>query len=298
MSEVYGSAVLDRIFAAVLVAVHPSVAPDTSVLARPAPPALIYPSEVSGGPFSPGLTAAAYISVNLRNGAVIYSKEAHQRRPIASLTKMMTGLLTAEQGNLSVKVRVPVAATRVEPTRDDLRAGGRYTRRMLLNSALIISANDSAYTLGYDLGGGNMRRFYGLMNDAAGDLGMIDTHYASANGLNDKTNRSSANDQAIMAWYALGDPTFRKVVSTRVKRVPWAAPIHVKEYRNHNRMLFTYRGTYGVKTGFTTAAGACLVVAVRRGNRNVLGVLLGSKDIWGDMPRLIDATLNKLPASG
>ena len=236
--------------------------------------------------------------MNLRNGAVIYAKEAHQRRPIASLTKMMTGLLTAEQGNLSVKVRVPVAATQVEPTRDDLRAGGRYTRRMLLNSALIISANDSAYTLGYDLGGGNMRRFYGLMNDAADDLGMIDTHYASANGLERQDEQVVGERPGDHGLVRARRPDVPQVVSTRVKRVPWAAPIHVKEYRNHNRMLFTYRGTYGVKTGFTTAAGACLVVAVRRGNRNVLGVLLGSKDIWGDMPRLIDATLNKLPASG
>ena len=296
MAEVYGSAVLDRIFAAVLLVVHPSVAPDTSVLARPAPPDLIYPSDVSGGPFSPGLTAQSYLSVNLANGAVIFARKPHQKRPIASLTKVMTGLLTAEQGNLSVKVRVPRAATHVEPTRDDLRAGGRYTRSMLLNSALMISANDAADTLGYDLGDGSMKRFYSLMNGAAHDLGMADTTYASANGLDDADNRSSANDQAIMAWYALGNRTFARVVSTKVKRVPWAAPIHVKEYRNHNRMLFGYRGTYGVKTGFTTAAGACLVVAVRRGNRNVLGVLLGSKDIWADMPRLIDATLNTVPA--
>ena len=292
----YGSAVLDRIFAAVLLVVHPSVAPDTSVLARPAPPDLVYPSDVSGGPFSPGLTAQSYLSVNLANGAVIFARKPHQKRPIASLTKVMTGLLAAEQGNLSVKVRVPRAATQVEPTRDDLRAGGRYTRSMLLNSALMISANDAASTLGYDLGDGSMKRFYSLMNGAAHDLGMADTTYASANGLDDADNRSSANDQAIMAWYALGNRTFARVVSTKVKRVPWAAPIHVKEYRNHNRMLFGYRGTYGVKTGFTTAAGACLVVAVRRGNRNVLGVLLGSKDIWADMPRLIDATLNTVPA--
>ena len=296
MAEVYGSAVLDRIFAAVLLVVHPSVAPDTSVLARPAPPDLVYPSDVSGGPFSPGLTAQSYLSVNLANGAVIFARKPHQKRPIASLTKVMTGLLAAEQGNLSVKVRVPRAATQVEPTRDDLRAGRRYTRSMLLNSALMISANDAADTLGYDLGDGSMKRFYSLMNGAAHDLGMADTTYASANGLDDADNRSSANDQAIMAWYALGNRTFARVVSTKVKRVPWAAPIHVKEYRNHNRMLFGYRGTYGVKTGFTTAAGACLVVAVRRGNRNVLGVLLGSKDIWADMPRLIDATLNTVPA--
>jgi D-alanyl-D-alanine carboxypeptidase (penicillin-binding protein 5/6) len=288
--------VLDRIFAAVLLAVHGAPAPDTSVLARPAPPALSYAAEVSSGPFSPALTAQAYISVNLENGAVIYAKQPHQKRPIASLTKIMTGMLVAERGDLLKRVRVPVAATRVEPSRDDLRAGGRYSRQLLLASALMISANDSAYALGYDLGGGSIKRFYGLMNEAAGDLGMTETHYASANGLDDTKNTSSANDQAIMAWYALGDPIFASVVSRRVKRVPWAAPIHMKEYRNHNRMLFGYRGTYGVKTGYTTVAGACLVVAVRRGNRNVLGVLLGSKNIWADMPRLVDATLQRVPA--
>ena len=296
MAEVYGSAVLDRIFAAVLLVVHPSVAPDTSVVARPAPPDLVYPSEVSGGPFSPGLTAQSYISVNLSNGAVIFAKEPHQKRPIASLTKVMTGLLAAEQGNLSVKVRVPRAATMVEPTRDDLVAGGRYTRSLLLNSALIISANDSAYALGYDLGGGSMKRFYALMNEAADDLGMDDTTYASANGLDDTRNKSSANDQAIMAWYALGDRTFARVVSTKVKRVRMGRADPRQGVPQPQQMLFNYKGTYGVKTGFTTAAGACLVVAVRRGNRNVLGVLLGSKNIWVDMPRLIDASLHKVPA--
>ena len=82
-----------------------------------------------------------------------------------------------------------------------------------------------------------------------------------------------------------------------VKRVPWAPPIHIKEYRNHNRMLFGYKGTYGVKTGFTTAAGACLVVGRPAREPNVLGCLLGSKNIWADMPRLIDASLQKVPPS-
>jgi len=284
-------AVLDRIFAAVLVAVHGAPAAPTAVIHRPAPPALIYPTQLSPGPS--GLTAESYLSVDLADGSVIFGRRPHQRRPIASLTKIMTGVLTAEAGGLDRRVRVPAAATKVEPNKDDLRAGGRYTRGLLLNSALMISANDSAYALGYDLGGGEMGRFYDLMNGAAADLGMGDTHYASANGLDDVRNRSSANDQAVVAWYALGDPTFRKIVGTKLKRVPWAAPVHLKEYRNHNRMLFGYRGTYGVKTGFTTKAGACLVVAVRRGNRNVLGVLLGSKNIWTDMPRLIDASLRR-----
>jgi D-alanyl-D-alanine carboxypeptidase len=286
-------AVLDRIFAAVLVAVHGAPAAPTAVIHRPAPPALIYPAQLSPGPFKPALSAESYITIDLADGSVIYGRRPHAKRPIASLTKIMTGILTSEQGDLGRRVRVPAAATRVEPNKDDLRAGRRYARKLLLESALMISANDSAYALGYDVGGRSMARFYGLMNGAAADLGMRDTHYASPNGLDDVRNRSSANDQAIVAWYALGDPTFRKIVGTRVKRVSWAAPVHVKEYRNHNKMLFGYRGTYGVKTGFTTKAGACLVVAVRRGNRNVIGVLLHSTNIWSDMPRLIDASLKR-----
>jgi len=285
-------AVLDRIFAAVLVAVHGAPAVPT-VIHRPAPPALIYPTVLSPGPFTPALSAKSYLSIDLADGSVIYGRRPHQRRPLASLTKMMTGIPTAERGDRGRRVRVPVAATKVEPNKDDLRPGARYTRGLLLESALMISANDSAYALGYDLGGGNMARFYGLMNGAAADLGMRDTHYASPNGLDDARNRSSANDQAIVAWYALGDPTFRRIVGTRLKRVSWAAPVHAKDYRNHNKMLFGYRGTYGVKTGFTTKAGACLVVAVRRGDRNVIGVLLDSRDIWTDMPRLIDASLKR-----
>jgi D-alanyl-D-alanine carboxypeptidase len=286
-------AVLDRIFAAVLLAVHGAPAAPTAVIHRPAPPALIYPAELSPGPFAPALSAQSYLSIDLADGSVIYGRKPHARRPIASLTKIMTGVLTAERGDLARRVRVPAAATRVEPNKDDLRAGARYTRLLLLESALMISANDSAYALGYDLGGGNMDKFYGLMNGAAADLGMRDTHYASPNGLDDVRNRSSANDQAIVAWYALGEPTFRKIVGTKLKRVSWAAPVHAKDYRNHNKMLFGYRGTYGVKTGFTTKAGACLVVAVRRGNRNVIGVLLDSRNIWADMPRLIDASLKR-----
>ncbi len=284
-------AVLDRIFAAVLVAVQGAPAADTGVLERSAPPALLYPAELSPGPFDPPLSARAYISVDLASGAVVFGRNTRERRPIASLTKIMTGLLSAERGNLTKRIRVPLAATRVEPTRDDLRAGRRYTRRHLLVSALLESANDSAYTLGYDLGDGDLRRFYVLMNDTAEALGMDDTRYASPSGLDDRRNRSTAHDQAIVSWYALGDPVFRKLVRTRTLTFPAPPPVYAREYRNHNRMLFSYDGTYGVKTGFTTAAGACLVVAVRRGSKDVLGVLLGSRDIWSDMPRLIDATL-------
>jgi D-alanyl-D-alanine carboxypeptidase len=284
--------VLGQIFAAVLAAMHGVGAPP-SVLHRPAPPPLVVDGTADRGPFSPPLSASAYVAVDLKTGRVIFARNPTQRRPIASLTKVMTGILAAEAGDPQRRVRVPLAATRVEPTRDDLVAGHRYTRSLLLTSALMISANDSAYTLAHDLGGGSLPRFYATMNAAAASLGMTGTHYASPSGLDDVHNRSTALDQALVARYALGDPAFAAIVRRRVKFVPWARPVLVKEYRNHNRMLFGYAGTYGVKTGYTIAAGACLIVAVRRGGHDVLGVLLHSNDIWADMPRLIDATLRR-----
>ena len=283
---------LDRIFAAVLAAVH-GVAGAPAVLHRPAPAPLIVEAGVGEGPFSPPLSASAYVAVDLKTGRVIFARNPTQRRPIASLTKVMTGILTAEAGDPGRPVRVPLAATRVEPSRDDLVAGRRYRRWLLLRSALMISANDSAYALANDLAGGSVDRFYATMNAAAASLGMTGTRYTSSNGLDDLHNRSTAVDQAILARYALDDPTFAAVVRTRVLRVRWARPVIVKEYRNHNRMLFGYAGTYGVKTGYTTAAGACLIVAVRRNGHDVLGVLLHSRNVWADMPRLIDATLHR-----
>ena len=291
----YGSGVLHRIFVAVLAAVHGVGAPSQpeGPLARPAPPPLIYPADVDTGPFRRPLTAASYIAIDLKAGTVLMAKGSRTRRPIASLTKVMTGVLAAEAGDPNHLIRVPRAATQVEPNRDDLVAGRHYTRRLLEHSALMISANDSAYALGWDIGGNSIGRFYNLMNDAASQLGMSDTHYGSANGLDDVHNWSSARDQALVARYALADATFRKIVGRRTMRVRWAAPVHLKVYRNHNRMLFSYGGTYGVKTGFTTRAGACLVVAVHRGGHDVLAVLLDSKGIWADMPRLVGAALRR-----
>jgi D-alanyl-D-alanine carboxypeptidase (penicillin-binding protein 5/6) len=283
-------AVLFRVLATLTAALLPG-GDHTAVLARTPPPPLVMTAVAGAGTFRPRLTARAYIAIDRRTGAVLLARNPDLKRPIASLTKIMTGVLTAEAGGLDKKIRVPLAATQVEPVRDDLRAGHYYRRGLLLRSALMVSANDSAYTLAANLGGGRLERFYATMNAAARELGMTDTHYGSPNGLDDVHNWSSARDQALVARYALEDPVFAQVVSTRELSVPWARPVYRKIYRNHNRMLFSYPGTYGVKTGYTMAAGGCLVVAVRRHGHDVIAVVLGSRNIWQDMPRLVDAAL-------
>lgn len=254
--------------------------------------AVLAPSARPSAQFA--VTARAWVGVDAATGKVLIAQRAAERRPIASLTKMMTGLLVAEAGNLAQRVRVPTAATLVEPSREGLRPGSRYRRGTLLWSALLVSANDSAEALAYDLGGGSLQRFYALMNERARGIGMRSTVYASASGLEDARNRSTAYDQALLARAALGNGTFAEIVSTVRHVTRWAAPTIAKEWINHNRMLRTYPGTYGIKTGWTTRARACVAVAVRRGDRSVIVVVLGSKNLWADTPALVDRAFARL----
>ena len=239
-------------------------------------------------------TARAWVALDAATGNVLLAQRAHERRPIASLTKMMTGLLVAEAGDLDRRITVPVEATHVEPTNEGLRPGGNYKRVTLLYSAMLVSANDSATALGYDLGGGSLTRFYELMNARASRIGMHETSYASASGLDDVRNSSTAYDQALLARAALRNPTFRRVVGTRRFVTRWSAPTLAKEWLNHNKMLFTYRGTYGVKTGWTSRAGGCVAVAVRRGDRAVIVVVLDSKSLWPDATQLVERAFSRL----
>jgi len=234
------------------------------------------------------ITAKAWVVVDAAGGRLLAGKRQHRRLPIASLTKVMTALLVIERGSLDERVTVPPIVTKVEPLLEGLVPGRRYKRRTLLWSALLVSANDSAITLALDTGGGSLRQFYDLMNARARRLGMQETTYASASGLDDRKNRSTALDQAQLARAALRNPTFAQIVSTRKVLTKWAAPTYAKEWVNHNRMLATYPGTYGVKTGWTSKAGGCLAIAVRRGDRSVVAVILGSKAIWTDMPRVVE----------
>jgi D-alanyl-D-alanine carboxypeptidase len=152
----------------------------------------------------------------------------------------------------------------------------------------MVSGNDSATALAIDGGGGSLARFYALMNERARKAGMTRTSYASASGLDDVHNLSTALDQATLARAALQNQIFAAIVATRRYTTKWAAPTYSKVWVNHNKMLSWAPGTYGVKTGWTTRAGGCLVVAQRRGGRAVIGVVLASPSIWADMDRLLD----------
>ena len=268
----------------------PKVTDAPMVTALPPPS---YAPGATSGRNQPGLGAIAWVALDVDKNEILLAHNETDKRPIASLTKMMTGLLTSEAGNLWHPVTVSETAADVEPNKDGLIIGNRYPRGILLYSAMLGSNNDAAAALGEDLGGGNYQRYYRMMNKRARELGMVHTHYASSSGLNDAANWSTARDQAILLARALGNPTFAQAIGTWRHVVRWPDTGKRKTYENHNDMLRTYPGTIGGKTGFTTLAGGCLAVAVKRNGRTIIGVVLHTQDIWADMPVLMDAAFKR-----
>jgi D-alanyl-D-alanine carboxypeptidase len=235
---------------------------------------------------APSVTARSAILVDAKTGVVLWQKRPHTRRPIASTTKIMTGTLVLERLPLGHVVRVAPGVPRTPLVREGLRAGERVPVWKLLDGLLIFSGNDDALALAV-AAAGSRPRFLELMNEKARKLGLRDTHFASVSGVIDHGNYSSAWDLAALTRYAMADPRFRKIVRTKIVRVPWPAPTFGKVYVNKNVLLRTYRGADGVKTGWTTVAGHCLVASARRGDRRLIAVVLHSTNPYRDARRLL-----------
>jgi D-alanyl-D-alanine carboxypeptidase len=207
--------------------------------------------------------------------------------PIASTTKIMTAAIAMEHLAPRDVVRIDPAVPRAAPFREGLRAGERVPAWKLFYGLLLYSGNDDALALAIGTAG-SRAGFLALMNARARELGLGDTHFTSPSGVIDRGNYSSAWDLAAMTRYALRNPRLRTVVRTRVKRVAWPAPAYSKVYVNKNHLLGTYEGANGVKTGWTTQAGHCLVASAERNGIRLLAVVLGAEDAYADMRRLLD----------
>jgi D-alanyl-D-alanine carboxypeptidase len=218
---------------------------------------------------------------------VLWARHPHRRLPVASTTKIMTATLALERLRPEALVRVPPAATRVPLVREGLRSHERVEVWKLLDGLLIFSGNDDAITLAV-ASAGTKRAFVKLMNEKARELSLQDSHFSSVSGVIDEGNYSSAWDLAALTRVALQNPRFRKVVRTRIVHVPWSAPTFEKVYVNKNPLLGTYRGADGVKTGWTTLAGHCLVASATRKGRTIVAVLLHDANAPNDARRLLN----------
>jgi serine-type D-Ala-D-Ala carboxypeptidase (penicillin-binding protein 5/6) len=221
----------------------------------------------------PQVTGRAYLVENGSTGEVLLARNARQRVPIASITKLMTVLVTLEHARPGDGVLVNPFAAQVGESSVSLRPGERLTVRELLEAALIQSANDAADALAFHVGRGNEARFVAMMNAEARRLGLRDTHFVRPDGLDAPGHVSSARDVTLLARIVMHRPLVRNIVRRRTAAISGGRTL-----RTWNDLLSTYPGVFGVKTGHTSAAGWSEVAAARRRGVTVYATLLGSPD--------------------
>lgn len=258
-----------------------------STAAPAAKPAAIQPvSDPSGA--TPVTHAESVIVADAVTGQVLYEKNANEPRQPASTQKLLTALLIVESGDLDRPVRVALSDTQTEEVKLGVRPGEVYTRRQLLEVLLVHSVNDVARTLARD-NAGSVEAFAEKMNAKAQELGMRRSHFVNPNGLPDARQYSTARDMTRLALAAYRSPTIRRIVSTKSLAFEYASG-RVREFQNTNRILREYPYCTGMKTGYTQAAGHCLISSGSKDGREVIVVALGDRNracLWQDSYSLL-----------
>ncbi|MGZ4256828.1 MAG: D-alanyl-D-alanine carboxypeptidase family protein [Gaiellaceae bacterium] len=253
-------------------------------LLAPAIVALALVPPVLGAP--PQVTGRAWLVENGATGQVLLAHNAYRAVPIASLTKLMTVLLTLEHTKPNDVVTVSRDATEAQDSTVTFRAGERLTVRELLEAALIASANDAADALASYVGGGSQARFVAMMNARARQLGLRESHFVRPDGLDAPGHLSSAHDVTYLARLVMHHAIVRQIVRMRVATI---SDGHV--LRTWNDLLYSYPGIFGVKTGHTSGAGWNETAAAHRRGVSIYATLLGSPDRStrnADLVKLLD----------
>ena len=216
---------------------------------------------------------------------VLYSKNASNRMPMASTTKIMTAIVALECGIPLNKVfSIPNEAIGVEGSSAYLRKGEKVTFEALLYALMLNSANDAAVAIAY-ITCGSIDKFVELMNKKAQDLGLANTHFTNPHGLYDDNHYTTAMDLAKIMAYAMNNADFAKITACQKKAFLRDDGTSFL-FTNHNRLLKTYQGIIGGKTGFTKKSGRCLVSCAERGGFRLIAVTLNAPDDWNDHSNL------------
>jgi D-alanyl-D-alanine carboxypeptidase len=232
----------------------------------------------------------AALLFDLDTGRVLWRRRPARVLPIASLTKMMTALIVAQLVPPGARVPITPETLRYRGSGVGLfPRGKRIDVETMLHGLLLVSGNDAAIALAQRAAGGSVQRFVGLMNQRAAAMGLECTRFSTPSGIRDAGNHSCAGDLAVLARAVLRSPRLARIVRRRsaVLRFPIKGG---KLYLNNTNPLLRegYRGTTGVKTGSTLAAGRCLVATARRGAKRLGVVLLHSPDPGLQARRLLD----------
>ena len=232
------------------------------------------------------LTARSAIVMDTVTGQVLYERDIDTRRYPASTTKMMTLIVALEHGRLDDIVTVSKHAEGVEGSTLWLVQGDKIPLGELLTGMMMHSGNDATVAVAEHIAG-SVPAFVEMMNEKAAEIGAYNTHFVNPNGLPDENHYTTAFDLAKIAAYGYSLPHFEEIVSKQEVIYDWVKD-PAKKLRNENQMLWLYRGANGVKTGYTDAAGRCLVSAARRDGMQLVAVVLDSYYMWNDSIALLD----------
>lgn len=261
----------------------------TLVLVLPAAAApFMYPAHNQDGfpnDGPPSVTATSWIVYDELTDTVLASRDADTRRPMASITKIMTVLLALEDGDLDDQVVISEEAAGTGGQEIDLVAGETVSLGALVRAALVRSANDSAAAIAEHIGG-SIEGFATMMNERALELGMENTRFVNPHGLDASGHYSTPRDMLIVGRHAMSIPQFAEIARARVMVFPDTPTGDARSASNTNRILNTYEGSIGVKTGETPNAGLTYVGAAERDGRRVFAVVFGSV---GQRAHLLDA---------
>ena len=234
-----------------------------------------------------GISAQGFVVMDAATDTVLYEHNAQKIMSMASTTKIMTGLLALERLNPDEIVTIREEMVMVEGTSMGLLPGDALSVRGILTGLLLASGNDAANTLAIHMAG-SLPDFALLMNQKAREIGMKNTSFVTPSGLDHDNHYTTACDMALLASYAMKNPTFEDIVSSKKEKVVFQNPSKTVTYANHNRLLSTVDGAVGVKTGFTQKSGRCLVSAARRNGALLVAVTLKASSDWDDHKKLYE----------
>ena len=235
---------------------------------------------------TPSVSARSATLYEPTTKSFIYTKNADERLPFASTTKIMTALIAIEHGELDRQITVADGACGIEGSSLYLKAGEVMTMRDLVTALMLRSANDAAAAIAYAISGG-IEEFADLMNERALKLGLENTHFMNPHGLDAEGHYTTARELALIASEAMRLPEFRNIAAT-YKATVTNTDGDVRLVVNHNKLLRLYEGATGIKTGFTKKSGRCLVGAAERDGLTLISVTIDAPDDWNDHEKLFD----------
>ncbi len=234
-----------------------------------------------------GVSARGAVLLEAESGNVVFGQNENARLPMASTTKIMTALVALESLPVDTPIKITAASVGVEGSSIYLCEGEILTLEQLLYALLLESANDAAAAIAVAVAG-SVEAFAAKMNERAASLGLTDTHFVNPHGLDDEEHYTTAYELALIARAALENPVFRTICSTQRKVIPLRGDEGARLLLNHNKLLDSYEGCIGVKTGFTKRTGRCLVSAAERDGVTLIVVTLNAPDDWRDHTAMLD----------